>query len=915
MSGVPDLWQRVDGGRDLWDAAGAAGVILRSEAFVPADPNEFTIVGTAFANAATITIPAHQAGDIIIIFAWRSDSVTPPSAGAGFATLISGGNNGNSNRIGWLEATGSGTTSGTWTNATRLACVVVRNATIDESAADQAGGATDDFYWGSVTFAAGRRVLLFGENNATYVGLAAAIPPTSYANIARAPDQGSAIHLSNGLVPGPVDAFVSLTGGGTPRYRTGLVPLIPAAASGTTYDRTAAVAAASVVAANRGFIRAGIAGVAATSVVSATGQKAQNRAAGVAAASTVTVAGTIIRGRAAGVASAATVTVNRGVTRPRAAGVASAAVVTVNRSISTPRAAGVAALSAVTVNRTRIQPRSAGVAAVSTVTAVGGISGGSSSAVVATSTVSATATVIRNRAAGVASAAAVTVARTVIRPRAAAVAAVSVISVGRTITRGRQAAVAALAAVVVDRTITRNRASGVAALSTAVVARTVIRPRTAGVSAAAIVTALGKVLLPRSAAVAAVSAVTATGGVRKNRAAAVAAVSTVTANGFASSDIERETQVLATSTVAAARTHFQQASAAVAAVGAPRVGVGVFRFVSVLAGASVEVIVGTGTQRSASVAASSLVTVARNFVRVRSVLVAARSAVRFFINRTAAVAAGSVVSASGIRGRFRVAEVSSSARVTARWTLTTNGTVSFKEVPALTGSVSPGQTLSARALVRYEASAAVAAVSNVQAGKQGTVYPRSVGVAATSRATARWRATTNGEVSFKANPAIYGAAAEGQTLRADAAVTYQATARVEGRSTVIATSGASSPIIQRGVGVFATSIATARARGTFTRAVSVIAAPVVTANGTRGRQTAVSIVGVSNVQAVSGGGVRLRSANINAASSVSVAGFIGDIGRGRIEFPADSANGGTVEPSARGGTILNARRRGASRRV
>jgi hypothetical protein len=191
----------------------------------------FQIVGTAFANAATITIPAHLAGDVIVIFAWRNDSATPPSVGAGFFTLTSGASGTFSNRTGWRTAADSSTTSGTWTNATRLACVVVRDATIDESSATQAGSSSsDDFYWGptaAAPFPGPRRALMFGENNATYVGSAAATVPTGYTNLAFVNNQGSVIHLSDSEVTF-VDQFVSLTSsGGTPGYRTGTVPLIP----------------------------------------------------------------------------------------------------------------------------------------------------------------------------------------------------------------------------------------------------------------------------------------------------------------------------------------------------------------------------------------------------------------------------------------------------------------------------------------------------------------------------------------------------------------------------------------------------------------------------------------------------------------------------------------------------------------
>jgi hypothetical protein len=183
----------------------------------------------AFANATSITLPAHQAGDLLMIHAWADGTVTPPTAGGGFATLVSGGSSLNANRLGWLIASGSGTVSGTWTGATRLSCAVVRGATIDQSAGSLSGGGTKDLYWGpgaGSPFPGNRRALLFGENNAPYVGSDAAVAPTGYTNQGFVTAQGSVIHLSNGLVT-VVDAFVSLTStGGTPRYRTATVPLI-----------------------------------------------------------------------------------------------------------------------------------------------------------------------------------------------------------------------------------------------------------------------------------------------------------------------------------------------------------------------------------------------------------------------------------------------------------------------------------------------------------------------------------------------------------------------------------------------------------------------------------------------------------------------------------------------------------------
>lgn len=87
-------------------------------------------IGSRAAEATTVTIPAgHQAGDIILIFAFRDGSTTNPSIPAGW-TNITNTTDGTlcSVSIGWKIAANSSETSGTWTNATHLQCVVYRGA-------------------------------------------------------------------------------------------------------------------------------------------------------------------------------------------------------------------------------------------------------------------------------------------------------------------------------------------------------------------------------------------------------------------------------------------------------------------------------------------------------------------------------------------------------------------------------------------------------------------------------------------------------------------------------------------------------------------------------------------------------------------------------------------------------------------
>lgn len=84
-------------------------------------------VGTASIEATSITLPTHQLGDIILIFAFRDNSTTNPTLPTGF-TNITNTLDGTtcSVTMGWKIAGSNAETSGTWTNATGLICHVYR---------------------------------------------------------------------------------------------------------------------------------------------------------------------------------------------------------------------------------------------------------------------------------------------------------------------------------------------------------------------------------------------------------------------------------------------------------------------------------------------------------------------------------------------------------------------------------------------------------------------------------------------------------------------------------------------------------------------------------------------------------------------------------------------------------------------
>lgn len=91
-----------------------------------------SFVGAQGAAGTTVTIPAHQVGDMILIFAYRDGSntaPTTPSPGGTVPTwtaISSAGASTNSANFRYAVATTTTTTSGTWTNATEIICLVYR---------------------------------------------------------------------------------------------------------------------------------------------------------------------------------------------------------------------------------------------------------------------------------------------------------------------------------------------------------------------------------------------------------------------------------------------------------------------------------------------------------------------------------------------------------------------------------------------------------------------------------------------------------------------------------------------------------------------------------------------------------------------------------------------------------------------
>lgn len=117
----------------------------------PAPDVALSFIGAASAQTTTVGIPTHQAGDLIVMFAFRFDTTalaTKPSAGGNVPTWTdidaNTGSSSGSARTAYAVGTGS-TTSGTWTSANILVAAVLRgqNASPIGGHAETGGNSAD----------------------------------------------------------------------------------------------------------------------------------------------------------------------------------------------------------------------------------------------------------------------------------------------------------------------------------------------------------------------------------------------------------------------------------------------------------------------------------------------------------------------------------------------------------------------------------------------------------------------------------------------------------------------------------------------------------------------------------------------------------------------------------------------------
>ena len=163
-------------------------------------------IGSVFSTSATAgTLPAHQAGDLLIGIAYRT-SATVPGMPSGWTAVQQATATNTSIRVASFIATGPGTSGGTWTGAGKVLVLVYRNAAIG------AGNTTAD-YSGSSSWTS-PALTLSNTSGGSWVLTSAAF--NSLARTGTLPPGLTAIPGMDGTVPaGHTGAGVTSYAGGT----------------------------------------------------------------------------------------------------------------------------------------------------------------------------------------------------------------------------------------------------------------------------------------------------------------------------------------------------------------------------------------------------------------------------------------------------------------------------------------------------------------------------------------------------------------------------------------------------------------------------------------------------------------------------------------------------------------------------
>ncbi len=105
------------------------------------------------AGVTSATLPSFQSGDIAVCFAFRDGSTTNPTVPAGWTTITNTSDGTTcSVSVGWRQLVSTDTTTGTWTNASRVVVGVYRGC--EPFITPVGGGANSAGTTNTVTYAA-----------------------------------------------------------------------------------------------------------------------------------------------------------------------------------------------------------------------------------------------------------------------------------------------------------------------------------------------------------------------------------------------------------------------------------------------------------------------------------------------------------------------------------------------------------------------------------------------------------------------------------------------------------------------------------------------------------------------------------------------------------------------------------------
>lgn len=136
LSATPDAGSSFAGWGGDCSGLGSCDLVMSDNRSVTATFSatpQVSFVGANSASGTSVSIPSHQAGDLIVIFAYRDVSNTPPSLAGGWINISSGGSSvftPNSSRLAYTIAGDGSTTSGTWTNASAVVAQVYRGQSV-----------------------------------------------------------------------------------------------------------------------------------------------------------------------------------------------------------------------------------------------------------------------------------------------------------------------------------------------------------------------------------------------------------------------------------------------------------------------------------------------------------------------------------------------------------------------------------------------------------------------------------------------------------------------------------------------------------------------------------------------------------------------------------------------------------------